>query len=229
MPRIPLQFKDIRKILARFPRSVFRRLPVDDILFSGTKNISAKIPGKQNILGKLIKGTKDVPVENLGKYTSLYRNREMDIFARKAAREALRKQIGKGSIRSLFNKKYNKLLGSQTKGYANEVAQDFKNPLKSFMRQSAMVTHHVAGATGKVTKRSPLGKALIGAELFALPLVYAADPFTNKENKDMPTREKIIRASAGLLPMASPKALPSLISYEIPDLIYRKKKLDSGS
>ena len=172
---------------------------------------------------KLFKGTKTVPI-GTDKYLKQYRLIEMASHRAKMRRATLRKTIGKGRISALGYPGYRKLTGKQVKRYAKEVARDFKHPIKSFKRQTRMVRYHINPITGRVTKRSPAGIAATSGVLFGLPAYYGITEFTGKESKKRPFGEKLTRSLSMTLPMMSPRAIPSVTAYQIPELVFKKKK-----
>jgi len=208
----------------RFLKYIARHPAVQDGILSGVRGATSSIPIKSNAFTRLFKGTKEVPLSRIGKYTSQYRAREMDIAARASLRSEMRKSMKKNFITALGKKEYRKTLSSHAGKYIGEVSQDFRHPIHSLRRQSAMVFNHVEGSTGKTVRRSPLGVGVVGATLFGIPLLSSVTEFTDKKNKARPMREKAIRSASYLLPMASPKALPSLLAYQIPEMLYPAKK-----
>jgi hypothetical protein len=195
------------------------------------KNIISALPldkvnvplGKPGPIKNFFRGTKNIPKRNWSAHLKKYRDIEMASHANKLKRKALRKQLGVNRATAFFNKDYRAEAGKQVKGYLKEVGHDFAHPLQSLKRQWAMTNYHVDPASGKVIGRSPVGKAWTGAMYLGAPVAYSASEFTSKESKGRPMHEKAIRSAAALLPAASPRVIPSLLAYQVPELLYAKK------
>jgi len=195
-----------------------------DILFSKAHNIAKKkLPSSRFKFVDLIKGKKVVAPNDFGKNLKAYYDRATAIGAREKDRKALRKVLVPGkfkTIRALGDKRYRGMLSKHTKQYGNEVVRDFAHPIKSLKRQSAMITHHVDPETGRTVVNPLLRRAAVGSFLWGLPVMYSLDELTSEESKTRSKGENIARSAANLLPGISPKALPSTIGYEIPNLIF---------
>jgi len=194
-----------------------------DFLLSKSHDVIKKIPSNKFKLVDLIKGKKVVNPEDFSKNLKSYYDRATTIGAREKSRVALREQLVKGkfkNIRSLGNKEYRGMVGNHAKQYGNEVLQDFKHPIKSYKRQSAMITHHVDPETGRTVVNPLLRRGAAGMFLWGFPVMSSLDALTSKESKTRSKGENIARSAAYMLPSFSPKGLPSTLGYEIPDLIF---------
>lgn len=175
-----------------------------------------------------MKNLKHFKPKNLSAAAKQLLKRRGDFFSRQMARKALRKSTGKNILTAWSDPKYRKLIGKQTRKYMNEYLHDIKHPLSTIRRQAQQVVKGYDPAAKQLYKRTRLGQVGLGATLFGIPAINVATELAS-DDPDASATEKVIRAaSIGVPDILSPKAIPSMIAWQIPDLIYGKRNLDKA-
>ncbi len=149
--------------------------------------------------------------------------REKAVFDRRNARRLFRKNNEKNILSAWGDPKYRELLSKQSGTYINEYVSDISHPIQTVKRQLKQVSKGYDPQTKTLYRRTPMGKGFMGATLFGIPLMIGASEIMNND-PSIPPAEKIIRGVSGSLPdLLSPKAIPSVLAYQVPDLIFGKR------
>lgn len=110
-----------------------------------------------------------------------------------------------------------------SKAYFGQLGQDLRHPLRGMKALGTNVTHKTKMVNGvpQVFRRSPVGMAAAGAFNVGVPASFM---YNTIKDKDASPLEKAVRVGSSAYSYATPLMLPSILMWQAPDLLFKKKQ-----